>query len=175
MARARLTHDDYQTRLQAYCARYDARPTDKGVPPYPANRRETQQHREWMALHRLHDRLSRRDRGQCQRCPEPALEGGLYCAAHVSAASSGLEPAQREELHAAQSRVCSVCEEPLDITEARLFERSGTRGEMAEARSLVHAECLRLITLVEAAGPGVLTRLRRLLGPGGPPKRRGAA
>lgn len=174
MARPRLTRDDYEARLADYCARHGVRPTGKGFPPYPAGGRETPQHHAWIALHRLHDRLSRRERGQCQRCAEPPVEGGLHCTAHVAAASSGLEPALRAELHAAQGRLCPVCERAVDVLEARLFERPRASGSEPQ-RVLLHADCLRLVTMVEAAGPGALARLRRFLGPEGGARRRGAA
>lgn len=170
MARPRLTRDDYAARLADYCARYGAEATDKGFPPYPAGGRETPQHREWIALHRLHDRLARRGRGQCQRCDAPAVEGGLYCEAHLAAASAGLNPAQLEEVHAAQGRLCPVCEKPVEILESRLFERRASGGE--PQRALLHSVCRRLVKMVEAAGPGALARLGRFLGQEARPKRR---
>jgi hypothetical protein len=56
--RPRLTHADYEERLRAYCGRYDVPVTPAGIPPFPTGRRETDQHREWMALYRTHSRLN---------------------------------------------------------------------------------------------------------------------
>jgi len=50
--------DDYQRRLEAYCAQYGVSPTATGLPPFPAGRRETPQHREWISLYKAHRRLA---------------------------------------------------------------------------------------------------------------------
>lgn len=55
--RPRLTPADVEARLQAYCRRYAVAPTTSGLPPFPTGRRETPQHREWLALYKAHARL----------------------------------------------------------------------------------------------------------------------
>jgi hypothetical protein len=55
--RPRLTPADYEDRLRSYCARYGVAPTTAGIPPFPTGQRETEQHREWMSLYRVHSRL----------------------------------------------------------------------------------------------------------------------
>lgn len=55
--RPRLTPGDYEDRLRSYCARYGVSATTAGIPPFPTGQRETDQHREWMALYRVHSRL----------------------------------------------------------------------------------------------------------------------
>lgn len=96
--RPRLTPEDLRTRVAAYCSRYGLARNDEGLPPFPAGMRETQQHREWMALYKAHRRLS--DRG-------PA----------------GADLERRQELLAAQRARCAVCRKPLDLEDARLDGR----------------------------------------------------
>jgi hypothetical protein len=62
--RPRLTPEAFQAKLESYCAAYEVTPLPSGIPPYPAGRRETQQHREWIALYKAHDRLGRPGRAQ---------------------------------------------------------------------------------------------------------------
>ncbi|HET9315390.1 MAG TPA: hypothetical protein VFQ51_07350 [Vicinamibacteria bacterium] len=57
--RPRLTQAEYLDRLQSYCRRYGVTATAAGIPPFPSGRRETDQHREWLALYRAHARLFR--------------------------------------------------------------------------------------------------------------------
>ena len=59
--RPRLSPEAYEARLAAYCARYKVTPLATGIPPFPAGRRETEQHREWIALYKAKSRLSRRE------------------------------------------------------------------------------------------------------------------
>lgn len=92
--RPRLTPEELRDRLAAYCSRYGVRLNDKGVPPFSAGKRETAQHREWMALYKAHRRLS--DRGP-----------------------GAADLAQRQELLAAQRGRCVVCHDPLELADAR--------------------------------------------------------
>ena len=55
-----LTTEGYQARLDAYCAQYGVNATPEGILPFPAGRRETAQHREWIALYKAHRRLAGR-------------------------------------------------------------------------------------------------------------------
>jgi hypothetical protein len=57
----RLTVEALEERLAEYCRRYEVVPGANGLPPYPAGRRETPQHREWMALHRSQKVLAARE------------------------------------------------------------------------------------------------------------------
>lgn len=152
MPRPRLTADDYQARLEAYCRRHGVEPTSRGIPPFPAGSRETPQHREWISLHRLHDRISRRARGQCQSCPEPAPEGQLFCEAHAGG-PSGAPAAELRRLYRAQGGACPICERPLALDVARLHA----------GRALLHGDCLRLVRLAESVGSEALSRTRRYL------------
>ena len=93
--RPRLTPEDLRERLADYCSRYAVALNDQGLPPFPAGKRETAQHREWMSLYKAHRRLS--DRGP---------------------ASADLE--RHQELLAAQRARCVVCRKPLDLEDARL-------------------------------------------------------
>ena len=82
----RLTPEEYQRRLVEYCARYGVAPAASGLAPFPAGRRETKQHREWIALYKAHQRLGRRERGECERCGAPVAADGAYCDVHRAAA-----------------------------------------------------------------------------------------
>jgi hypothetical protein len=71
--RPRLTPEQYQERLGAYCARYQVAPLDTGLPPFPTGQRETPQHAEWLSLYKAHPRISRREPttppdGRCPVC-----------------------------------------------------------------------------------------------------------
>jgi hypothetical protein len=164
MPRPRLTEDDYRQRLAAYCTRYDTRVTPSGIPPYPAGKRETPQHREWIALHRLHDRLRRRSVGKCQQCEQPAVPGRLFCEAH------GIPPGGQPpkdvlaSLLEAQAGACYVCEESLEANSSRYH---GPAGDSTTAGVVLHADCLRLVQLAEKVGSAGLTRVRGLLRSGG--------
>jgi hypothetical protein len=57
----RLTSDVFEERLADYCRRYEVGIGPNGLPPYPAGRRETPQHREWMALHKTQKVLAARE------------------------------------------------------------------------------------------------------------------
>jgi hypothetical protein len=56
--RARLTAEEFQSRVEAYCAQYGVEVTPEGLPPFPAGRRETAQHREWISLYKARKRLA---------------------------------------------------------------------------------------------------------------------
>ncbi len=93
--RPRLTPEDLNARRADYCERYGAQLNDQGLPPFPAGQRETEQHREWMALYKAHRRLSERGTGSA-------------------------DLARRHELLVAQRGRCPVCDKRLDVNDARL-------------------------------------------------------
>jgi hypothetical protein len=93
--RPRLTFEALQSRIAEYGRRYSVAVTEAGLPAFPAGKRETQQHREWMALYKAHRRLSERE-------PDAA------------------DLARRHELLTAQRNRCPVCCRPLDLGDARL-------------------------------------------------------
>jgi hypothetical protein len=45
-----------KARIQDYCRRYAVEVNAEGLPAFPSGKRETVQHREWMALYRMHRR-----------------------------------------------------------------------------------------------------------------------
>jgi len=128
--RPRLTPEDLQTRLAAYCSRYGVALNDEGLPPFPAGQRETAQHREWMALYKAHRRIADRGPG-----------------------TSDLSA--RQERLAAQRGFCAVCRQPLELEEARLDGQTST----ADA-AVLHAQCLEFVALARALGPEGLARVR---------------
>jgi hypothetical protein len=80
--RPRLTPAEYDERLQAYCGRYGVSATAYGIPPFPSGQRETDQHREWLALYKAHARLNRAATtaatppdGSCGVCGCPVAPG----------------------------------------------------------------------------------------------------
>ena len=62
MARTPHTKEQVLAKVLAYCQRYRVSPGPQGLPPFPAGKRETRQHREWLtvyrALHRCEARSS---------------------------------------------------------------------------------------------------------------------
>jgi len=86
--RPALTEDDVRQKVAAYCARYRVEaPSATGMPPFPAGKRETKQHREWVVLYKAVQRVRKREaagglpvraaalktqRGRCPVCAEPA-------------------------------------------------------------------------------------------------------
>ena len=73
IGRPRLTAAVVRERIEGYCARYDAQLNAEGFPAYPAGRRETPQHREWVALYkafqRVRDRATPGSAGLPRECP----------------------------------------------------------------------------------------------------------
>jgi len=93
--RPRLPPEVLQSRIADYCRRHSVPVNDEGLPPFPAGKRETEQHREWMSLYKAHRRLSDRGTGTA-------------------------DLAQRQELLMAQRGRCPVCDKRLDVDDARL-------------------------------------------------------
>src|SRR6185436_16626202 len=148
--RPRLTEDDLKTRIEAYCKSYGAPTNDQGLPEFPAGQRETAQHREWISLYKLWNRLGRRKRGQCERCSEPSANNSIFCEAHRtegSADDSALGLEERRELLAVQKGLCPVCAEKVDLLESTAHRNADT-----EARALLHASCGRLAKQAEKLG-----------------------
>ena len=136
--RPRLTPEALETRIHAYCKRYGVASEDRGgLPPFPAGKRETAQHRQWIALYNAHKRLARRE------------------------TLGGVSAEDLAGLLEAQGGRCPVCDQSVsaadgacDIVEAR-------------ARGVLHPKCRELVADLRALrDPGVLERLRRYLGEG---------
>lgn len=145
--RPRLTEEQLRARITAYCARYGLAPDDQGLPPFPGGLRETPQHREWIAVYKAHDRLARRQRGQCERCPAPCSSDSVFCDAHR---------APRADEPTRDSEACPVCARSLGRTSAGAAER-------------LHKPCAELARLARPLGPEGLARLGRYLWPRGRP------
>ena len=153
--------------MSDYCARYGVTPSAEGLPPFPAGRRETPQHREWISLYKTYNRLARRERGQCERCSAPASEGSVFCEAHradvsARAASHGASLEDRRGLLNAQDGRCPICGQKVDLWDS--VHHSHSTGWV---RAVLHQRCNQLVALAEAAGPDVLNRLRAYLWPQG--------
>jgi len=57
--RPRLSPEDVKARVQEYCRRYAVHVGPAGLPPFPTGKRETAQHRDWMAVYKARQRLGR--------------------------------------------------------------------------------------------------------------------
>jgi hypothetical protein len=134
--RPRLTPEAVLDRLAAYCKRYGAKVNDEGLPPFPGGKRETVQHREWMALYKAHRRLSAR-----------AIEAGAG------------DVERRQELLSDQRGRCPVCRNALELAECRLDEPEG-RDQDAAA---LHGRCFELVALARTLGVDALERAKARL------------
>lgn len=162
-----MAPETVQRRVADYCARYGVSPNREGLPPFPTGKRETRQHREWMAVYKAHNRLARRNRGQCERCGAPVSDGAVFCEEHragtaARAGSHGATLKDRERLFAAQRGRCPVCGDKVALLDN--VDHSHATGEI---RSLLHQRCKEIVGFVEAAGPESLDRLRAYLWPTG--------
>ena len=80
MGRPPLTADQVQAKLLRYCARYHASVAPGGYPVFPAGKRESKQHKEWLTVYRAVQRLKVRQvpeviEGPCQICGKAVTEG----------------------------------------------------------------------------------------------------
>lgn len=135
--RPRLTPEELQARVAAYCLRHGVTLQD-GFPPFPSGRRESAQHREWMALYKADQRLR----------------------AYESSAATTLGDADRArlpELLAAQGGRCAICRKPLGLSEARIDPANESQPIPASA---LHAGCFELVELARALGAEALDRAR---------------
>jgi hypothetical protein len=97
-----LTGEQVRDRVEAYCRRYGVLPGPDGLPPFPAGRRETRQHRDWLSVYRALQRHRRRESAgappggaaaACPVCSRP-LEPGLGVPyARRAAPAAALHPA----------------------------------------------------------------------------------
>jgi hypothetical protein len=160
--RPRLSAEDLQARIAAYCERYGVTRNADGLPRFPAGKRETRQHRDWIAVYKAHDRLARRQRGQCERCAAPASNGSVFCEMHAQteARSHNSSVGDRRAVLDSQGGRCPICARDLDLSASVLGSPSAE-----SVRAVLHTRCQRLVGLAEAVGPEALDRLRAFLWP----------
>lgn len=161
--RPRLTPEEYEARIRAYCAKYSVKPNTQGFPPYPAGRRETPQHREWMKLYKAHSRMARRTRGQCERCGAAVSDGSIFCEAHRAAKPAttgdhGASSDQRRALFDSQAGRCPICGEAVDLRDS-----VDHAHPTSDVRALMHPRCHQLASAAESLGPEALDRVRLYL------------
>ncbi len=97
-----LTEEAVRQKIAAYCARYRVGSLTKaGLPPFPAGKRETRQHREWIVLYKALQRLQRRQQDS--------------------------DPIPRAAALKAQKGRCPICLELLDADAATVIERGPPR------------------------------------------------
>jgi hypothetical protein len=137
--RPRVTPEELRGRLIAYCKRHGVGLNDEGLPPFPAGQRETEQHREWMALYKAHRRLA-------ERKPSTA------------------DIDRRQELLTRQQGRCSVCDKPLELADSRLDDSDAIDGNPRHAAAAVlHAPCRQLVDLARSLGGEALERAKARL------------
>ncbi len=137
--RPRLTPEELRDRMTAYCKRHGVGLNDQGLPPFPAGQRETEQHREWMALYKAHRRLA-------ERRPSTA------------------DVARRQELLILQQGRCPVCHEALELADSRLDDADAIDGNPRHAApAVLHAPCRQLVDLARSLGGEALERAKARL------------
>jgi hypothetical protein len=164
--RPRLTEDDLKGRIKTYCKSYGASLNDQGLPEFPAGKRETAQHREWISLYKLWNRLGRRRRGQCERCQERTADGSIFCETHKAESARATEPRasldERRAALTAQKGRCPICAETVDLLES--VSQPSADGETP---ALLHASCGRLAKQAAQLGKEGVERLASYLWPKG--------
>lgn len=165
MPRPRMTQEELDARLEEYCQRYGVKLGQNGLPPFPTGKRETQQHKEWMAVYKTHNRFQRRHRGQCERCSAPASPGSIFCEQHRAENSGrtgnhGATLEQRQDLLGAQGGLCPICDNKIDVWDS--IDHDHATGEV---RAILHGNCNRLVGFAEAVGPKGVRRLGQYLWP----------
>jgi hypothetical protein len=138
MARAKLTEELLQQRIEDYCARHGAERNAEGFPVFPTGRRETPQHREWIVLFKARSRLRKaagsapegvdrgaliaRQRGRCPVCDAEVRVDDAYDDRGVNG------PALVHRACAALlTRVASLGPEGLERLRSYLWARAGRR------------------------------------------------
>jgi len=135
MARTPHTEEQVRAKVVAYCERYGISPIPEGLPPFPAGRRETPQHRDWLTVYRAVQRFNRRS---------------------ASTASSDDPAASSPTLE------CPICSRTLERALAIPFPRRAARS--AGPASL-HPTCAELARLAETLGPAAVAALGPFLWP----------
>ena len=74
MGRPPHTDEQVRAKILAYCERYGVSPVPEGLPPFPAGKRETRQHREWLTVYRALQRFALR-----AAAPPAAHSTTLHC------------------------------------------------------------------------------------------------
>ena len=157
-----ITEDVLQARIADYCARYGVVRNADGLPPFPAGRRETRQHREWVTLLKARTRLRRRTGGLCRRCDNPAVPGRVFCDEHERSSAPSTAPDDSKAR-------CFVCGASVAGTAVLEF-----RDDSRATPALVHRACGDVIALAQRVGPELLERVREHLWPERRPRRRPA-
>jgi len=131
MGRPPLTDEQVHEKVLAYCRRYEVSPGPQGLPPFPAGRRETPQHREWLTVYRALQRLDARSKSNA---PAPSPSGGCpVCSRAVGAGDAvTLGRARPQHLHPACADLARLAEKAGPEAVARLsgwlWPRRGRRA-----------------------------------------------
>jgi hypothetical protein len=138
VGRPALGLEEIVARVAAYCERYGVAVKPDGLPPFPSGRRETRQHREWLALYRARRRADQRRAAASAEAPT------------APATTSDQAPAS-----------CPVCGSGIAPQDADTHRPRRRRPPL-----VLHRRCADLARAVEAAGPEATARLLSLLWPG---------
>lgn len=140
VGRPPLDPEEIAARVAAYCKRYGVLCTPGSLPPFPSGRRETRQHKDWLALYQAQRRAQLRE---------------------APASNSTVTPSLPPEPGVATT--CGVCARTLGPRDAEAHPRPGRRGPPL----LLHHACAELARTAERAGPEATSRLLKLLWPPG--------
>ncbi len=126
--RPALTEETLRDRTAAYCERYGVKGLNQeGLPPYPAGRRETRQHRDWVNLLKAWSRFRRRTassegtghaaalRAQAGQCP--------ICLKKVRLSEATKAPASVERTTPLVHPVCGELLRLVDASGPSLLDR----------------------------------------------------
>ena len=138
MARTPHTEEQVRAKVLAYCERYGVAPGPKGAPPFPAGKRETRQHRDWLSVYRALQRFALR-------------------------AATAAAPAPDDTGAPSTLLRCPICSRPLERDLAVPYpRRAGTSTRPAS----LHPSCAELARLAESLGPAAVAGLGPFLWPG---------
>ncbi len=145
VGRPALGLEEIAARVASYCERYGVTVKPDGLPPFPSGRRETRQHKEWLALYRA------RRRSDARRAGPP-----------VSVAEAEARPfPDRATPDVAES--CPACGRGIVAPDLDSYRPGRRRPPLA-----MHRRCAELARAAQRAGPETLARLLTLLWPGRP-------
>lgn len=132
-----LTEDALRERTAEYCRRYGVTDyNDAGVPAYPAGKRESRQHRDWVNLLKAWSRLRRRS-------------GTPHDADQVAAALRR------------QRALCPICARPVQAGD--VIDEDPATGDIL---GILHPDCHQIVRVARKADAGLAERLAAYLAPG---------
>ncbi len=142
-----LTEEILRERTEAYCKLYDVKEfNDAGLPAYPAGKRESRQHRDWVNLFKAWSRLQHRTRrldphvaaaleSQAGRCPICSQELSAEASVLTRAPADGRDIALHERCADLARLASELGPSVLDRVREHLWPASAeTAGRTSRAR-----------------------------------------